>query len=76
MRYLCFVKPCCGEVRSEKCHKSVGDNDHLTHLREYLECLMRKGSLGFTNLSCKSIREATHQIHAKHKSSCQGLLHS
>lgn len=33
-----------------------------THLREYLECLTWKGSIGFTNVSCKSIREATHQI--------------
>lgn len=32
-----------------------------THLREYLECLMWKGSIGLTNVSCKSIKEATHQ---------------
>lgn len=38
------------------------DNDLGTHLREYLECLTWKGSLGCANVSCKSIREATHQI--------------
>lgn len=52
---------------------SVSDNDLWTHLREYLECLMWKGSLGFTNVSCKSIREATHQIKTPCKSTAASV---
>lgn len=61
-------------VRRREGRDSVSDKDLWTHLREYLECLMWKGSLGFTNVSCKSIREATHHITKTHARAQQRLL--
>lgn len=61
-------------VRRREGRDSVSDKDLWTHLREYLECLMWKGSLGFTNVSCKSIREATHHIKKLHARAQQHLL--